>query len=757
MRQRNSLLGWAGIAALLALGACNHDEPETPDLNEGHDDAYWAGLASISSNDSSFTAASDGGTIAFDAAGGEVVVNVDCGTEWIAANPATDLFTTVVDLNAGTLTITAGQNAVAEERTATVVLLTAAKRVSFATLTLTQTAYGAPEISVGTTVWHAPALGELSTEISVESSLGTWTVGNESDWLTVESTGTGITLTAAENFVTEARTSDVILTASDGIGSASATITVTQDARAFISLTQDALELYDAGESGKVTVKTNYDWDYSYDSSNGWFTIGRDGDSLIATITADNEGDDRSAIVNVYAGDGAANTAEAQFTVTQNGSDPDALIFGYTIADAGTTVRLPLAGTVSCSVAWGDGSPAEAVTSTLPSHSYASAGEYKVRVSGTVTALDSENISSSRSPASSLTAIHQWGKTGLTSLYSAFYYCTGLTALPEDTDGSFSEVTTFEWAFGDCTSLKSVPVGLFTNCSKVTTYADLFYECGSLEALPEGLFDNSTAVTSFAQAFYKCTALASIPETLFANCAEVTSFSEVFECCESLPSVPAALFANNPKNTTFKAAFYKCAALKEVPSTLFSNCPLVETYHNVFSNTGLTKLPAGLFDSATKATDFYGVCYNCTALTTIEAGVFDKCAAATEYDYAFYGCTALESVPDGLFAGSPDVTNFRQCFWGCTGLKSVPTSLFSNNRKVVNFISTFYGCTGLTGESPYDELSVEGETEPVKVHLYERTNYPDIYTKPTSTANCFNGCAGLSDYTTIPSSWGGGN
>ena len=58
----------------------------------------------------------------------------------------------------------------------------------------------------------------------------------------------------------------------------------------------------------------------------------------------------------------------------------------------------------------------------------------------------------------------------------------------------------------------------------------------------------------------------------------------------------------------------------------------------------------------------------------------------------------------------------------------------------------FKGCTGLTGESPY--TMVDG----VKVHLYERNDHLDIFTKiPLKDAKgTFAECTGLSDYASMP-------
>ncbi len=56
-------------------------------------------------------------------------------------------------------------------------------------------------------------------------------------------------------------------------------------------------------------------------------------------------------------------------------------------------------------------------------------------------------------------------------------------------------------------------------------------------------------------------------------------------------------------------------------------------------------------------------------------------------------------------------------------------------------------CSALTGESPY--TMIDGQ----KVHLYERKNYSEHFTRPTNTFPTFRDCFGLTDLNQIPSDW----
>jgi len=57
----------------------------------------------------------------------------------------------------------------------------------------------------------------------------------------------------------------------------------------------------------------------------------------------------------------------------------------------------------------------------------------------------------------------------------------------------------------------------------------------------------------------------------------------------------------------------------------------------------------------------------------------------------------------------------------------------------------------LMGESPYTVIQVDGVD--TKVHLYERENYPEYFTAPTSYNRGFYFCSKLDDYSSIPSDW----
>ena len=91
---------------------------------------------------------------------------------------------------------------------------------------------------------------------------------------------------------------------------------------------------------------------------------------------------------------------------------------------AGTTVTLPLAGTVNVTVDWGDGNYDTYTTSGNKTHTYASAGQYRVRVEGSLTGF---GAAVSRPE---LVGCLSFGRLGITSLALALRASTNLTQCP---------------------------------------------------------------------------------------------------------------------------------------------------------------------------------------------------------------------------------------------------------------------------------------------------------------------------------------
>ena len=424
-------------------------------------------------------------------------------------------------------------------------------------------------------------------------------------------------------------------------------------------------------------------------------TVGEATSSFVLTTTlAANDTDEmRASELSLFSSDGSTFLGSIGFVqLTDGAEDPEAMIF-TTRANFSNdfTAYLPLYGEVDCFIDWGDGN-VEYINgdNDVISHVYdvSEPASFDVKVIGQVERLSSYNITTH-----TITDVKQWGNVGLRNMGNAFSGNIYLTSVSDDLNSAFADVKFFYDAFNGCTGLTTLPENLFAACTNVTDFGGTFSGCTGLTTLPENLFAACANVTDFGGTFSGCTGLTTLPENLFAACANVTDFGYTFSGC-----------------------------------------------------TGLTTLPEKLFAACTNVTDFGGTFKGCTGLTALPEKLFAECTNVTNFVSAFTDCTGLTTLPEKLFANCTEVVSFERTFDNCVSLVEVPAALFDNNRKIKTFYYTFDDCNLLSGESPYTLIG------DVKVHLYERADYPDYFATPTSHYSCFSS-RNLTDYDQIPDDW----
>jgi surface protein len=116
-------------------------------------------------------------------------------------------------------------------------------------------------------------------------------------------------------------------------------------------------------------------------------------------------------------------TLNGGFTFTNSGSTPPStpLTLVYETNTSPQTITMFLYGNVNATIDWGDGTAIETFTNaaaTGVNHTYATAGEYTVEVSGSVEQFGSGSTTPSNVR---LKQIVQWGDVGLTSLSGACF------------------------------------------------------------------------------------------------------------------------------------------------------------------------------------------------------------------------------------------------------------------------------------------------------------------------------------------------
>ena len=158
---------------------------------------------------------------------------------------------------------------------------------------------------------------------------------------------------------------------------------------------------------------------------------------------------------------------------------------------AGTTVTLPLYGTVDVTVDWGDGSTESFTGTGNKDHTYASEGIYTVTISGSLTQFGAVGYPN----VDKLVKCTSFGDLGLTSLYFAFHNATNLIEAPTVLP---STVTILSATFLSCSNFN---FNISTwDVSNVTNMGGMFYNAPNFNQDISGW--NVSLVTDMSGMFY---------------------------------------------------------------------------------------------------------------------------------------------------------------------------------------------------------------------------------------------------------------
>jgi len=361
-------------------------------------------------------------------------------------------------------------------------------------------------------------------------------------------------------------------------------------------------------------------------------------------------------------------------------------IFQITLG-AGGSFTLPLTNVApghNFTVFWGDGTSNNITAYNDPNiiHTYTNAGSYSIRIKGTCSGFQFNNIGSKLL----ITKVISWGNLGFKRLN--FFGCTNLTYLPSER-GKLKLVTSFEDGFRN-TGITSIPVGIF---------------------------DSNAVVTAFINCFYGCTNITSIPTDLFRYNIIVDSFLNLFSGCNKITSIPVDLFRYNVAVTNFSYAFNGCSLLTVIPTDLFRYTVSVTNFTYVFGNcNALITLPDGLFNYNIIATSFQAAFYQCAVLATLPADLFRYNTAASNFFYALASCPKLRLHATIFYAAGEQGTRFLNKsvnFYGCfdrasfSGVQGIAPDLWNCNFGTGTPQKTLcYGSAGnsLTSLSNYADI-----------------------------------------------------
>jgi surface protein len=169
------------------------------------------------------------------------------------------------------------------------------------------------------------------------------------------------------------------------------------------------------------------------------------------------------------------------------------------------TIPCQNVGTFDATVDWGDGSTSAitAYNDADLAHTYASAGDHQIRISGTFPNI----YFNGAGDKTKVKSVENLGVVGWEALNRSFFGCSNLTSfVAGNTDTS--AVTDMGVMVYLCTSLTHVDVASF-DTSSVTDMFFMFHACSSLPTLDLTSFDTAS-VTTMQQMFQACPLLTDV-------------------------------------------------------------------------------------------------------------------------------------------------------------------------------------------------------------------------------------------------------
>jgi surface protein len=291
-----------------------------------------------------------------------------------------------------------------------------------------------------------------------------------------------------------------------------------------------------------------------------------------------------------YTAGGTAAAARANlisndnWTISDGGTAPPvpfAMTVRTTAANETFTIPCQDVGTFNASVDWGDGSSSTVTTYNDADlvHTYASAGDHAISISGTFPNINFADAGDK----SKVIAVTNLGQVGWQSFIDAFYGCGNMTSFTSGVTDT-SSVTSMLGMFSSCASLTSLDLSNF-DTSSVTDMDFMFSGTTQLQSVDVSSFDTSS-VTTMYQMFVLASSLTSLDVSSF-NTSSVTNMSGMFWVCSSLTSLNISNF-NTSSVTTMENMFENCNNVTDIVG--------VENFdiEGITSGSGLTSFMIGV-------------------------------------------------------------------------------------------------------------------------------------------------------------------
>jgi surface protein len=183
--------------------------------------------------------------------------------------------------------------------------------------------------------------------------------------------------------------------------------------------------------------------------------------------------------------------------------------FVWTVATTGSsetfTIPCQNVGTFDATIDWGDGSTSAitAYNDADLAHTYATAGDHQIRISGTFPSIYFNNGGDTLKVKS----VENLGVVSWALLDRSFYGCSNMVSFTAGTTDT-SSVTDGRQMFFNCSLLTYLDLSNF-DTSAVTNLSSMFRDCSSLTTLDLSSFDTSAA-TAMGAMFLNCSSITDV-------------------------------------------------------------------------------------------------------------------------------------------------------------------------------------------------------------------------------------------------------
>ena len=154
------------------------------------------------------------------------------------------------------------------------------------------------------------------------------------------------------------------------------------------------------------------------------------------------------------------------------------MVLVYTVSSS-KTITLPLNTLnntpINVSVDWGDSTTNTYTTIGNKTHTYSTAGDYLVKITGSL--IQFGNGATGYTNPEKLVRVLSFGNLGITSLSGAFYGCSNLIEIPSSIPSS---ITTLDYTFYNCTTLNDINI-TYWNMTNVINIDYMLYNTQSFD------------------------------------------------------------------------------------------------------------------------------------------------------------------------------------------------------------------------------------------------------------------------------------